>query len=71
MLCHELVVLQVRVCPAHAVDLVHLSWRQVLVRVETPAAFEESLAAKNFVQSGDAAREVVPRVEHGRIRIGE
>src|SRR6185437_711888 len=42
---------------------------EIFVRVETPTAFQQSLPSQDFVQSGDAARELIPNVEQSRIGI--
>src|SRR5215469_16277305 len=67
---HEGIVVEVRIGCADAVDLLALSRSQRLARVETPDAFEQSLAAQDFVATGDHAVEVVGRVEDRRVAVG-
>lgn len=69
MLGDELIVAEVRIVSADAVNLFHLSGRQSFVRIETPAAREQPLSPQNLVQTRDAAREIVPRIEERRIRV--
>src|SRR5215470_5428725 len=59
VLLYESIVLEVRVCPRDAVDFFHLSGRKLFVRIEAPAAFQQSLPTKNLVNARDAAMKVV------------
>src|SRR5215831_15857858 len=59
------------VAPLHARDLLRLTGRERLVRIETPDPVEQSLPAQHFVNAGNAPGEVVRDVEHGPIRVGE
>src|SRR5215813_9236269 len=54
---HELIVVQMWVAGADAINLFHLPRREVLAWVETPAARHQSLPAQDFVQPGDASGE--------------
>ena len=71
MLLHELVVCQVRVAGEHAVDLLHLSRAQILVRIEAPAAREQPLPAQHFVNAGDASGEPMGGIEQRGIGVGQ
>ena len=70
MFGHEVVIAQMRVGGAYTVDLRKLAWAERFVLVETPEAFEQALAAQDFVQTGDATSEAVGRIEEGGIAIG-
>ena len=59
----EIVVLQRGIGATDAVDVCHLAWREILVRIQTPPSLEEPLPPKDFVETGDAAGEVIARVE--------
>ena len=71
MLLHELVVCQVRIAGEHAVDVLHLTRAQILVRIETPASREQALAAQDFVNAGNASGELVRGIEERRIGVGQ
>src|SRR5215831_20838818 len=64
------VVVEVRIGRADPVDLLLLSASQRLARVEAPDAFEQPLAAQDFVATRDHAVEVVGRVEDRGVAIG-
>src|SRR5262249_6436442 len=67
---HEGVVVEVRIGRADAVDLLLLPGSQRLARVETPDAFQQALAAQDFVAAGDHPMEVVGGVEDRRVAVG-
>ena len=69
MLRDELIVSQMRIRAIHAIDLVRLTSRQVLVRIETPPPLEQSLSSQHFVEPGDAAGEVVRGIEKRRVGV--
>ena len=71
MLPDELVVGQMRIAGEHAIDVVHLSGAQLLVRIQAPAPREQTLPAKDLVNSRDAAGELVGRVEQGGVDVGQ
>src|SRR5262249_29180318 len=60
---HEVVVGEVRIAPADAVELRRLPGAEALVGVEAPDAIEQALAAQDLVAAGDDAVEVVGGVE--------
>ncbi len=55
----------------HAVDLFGLARAQTLVRIETPNALQQPLAAQNFVAPGNAAVECVRHIEESSIAVGD
>lgn len=67
----EIVVVQMRTGRVNAVDLLKLARTERFVLVEAPDAFEQALAAQDFVQTGDAAAETVRRVEERRVAVGD
>src|SRR5262245_363127 len=68
---HELIVVHLRIAVIDAINLFHLPGRKVFARVETPAARQQSLSPQNLVQAGDAAGEIVLRVEQRGVRVGD
>src|SRR5215813_14534473 len=68
---HELIVVQMWIAGADAINLFHLPRREVLARVETPAARHQPLPPQNFVQSGDAPGELIPGVEERGVRVSD
>src|SRR6516162_303433 len=54
----------------HAIDLGHLTGTQRFVGIETPDAFQQTLAAQDLVAAGDAPSEIVRAVEEGAVAIG-
>jgi hypothetical protein len=71
MLPHEGIVIQVRIGTIDAVNLIGLTMREILVRIETPPAREQSLPPQDFVDAGDAAAELVRGIEQRRVGIGD
>src|SRR5262245_15376753 len=68
---NELVVGQVRVGAADAVDRLGLAVAEALVRVQAPRPCKQSLAAEYLVNPGDADSKPVGRVEDRRICVRE
>ena len=68
---NEVVVVQMRIGAIDAVDLFRLARAERFVGIEAPDAFEESLAAENFVEAGDAARKMIGGVEKGGVGVGD
>ena len=68
---HKRIIVQVRIRGIHAVDLLHLPTAERLMFVETPEAFEQTLAAEDFVEAGDAAVVGVGGVEEGGVAVGD
>src|SRR5262245_25234278 len=60
-----------RIRGQHAIDLAHLPWTQILMRIEAPAAGEQSLAPQDLVDPGDAAHELVDGIEERRVKVGQ
>ena len=54
-----------------SVDFFGLAGAEVLPRIEAPDAFEEALAAQDFVKAGDAATEAMGGIEEGGIAAGD
>src|ERR1700722_4064615 len=69
MLLYECVVLQMRIRPRHAIHLFALAGRKFLLGVETPTPFEQSLAAQDFMDAGDASAKIVTGIEDGGVRV--
>src|SRR5690242_18236394 len=68
---NKIIIVEVRIGGADAVDLLALSGPQRLLRVETPDTFEQSLPAQDLVAAGDHAVETVGRVEDCRVAVGD
>ncbi len=66
----EIIVCQVRVSFEDAVELLALTLGEHLVGIEAPIALEQSLAAQDLVNAGDATCEAVRGVKDSRIGIG-
>ena len=71
MLGHERIVVQMRIQLVYAGDLVGLPRTERFGRIETPDAFKQPLAAKDFVNSRNAAGLVVGSVEESGVAIGD
>src|SRR3984957_1516693 len=70
MLLYEGIILQMRIRLAHAVDFFYLSRREFLMRIKTPASFEQTLAPQNLVNAGNASVKLVYGIEDRRVRVG-
>src|SRR5215831_19864369 len=68
---HEVIVVEVRIGGADAVDLLALSGSQRLLRVKAPDTFEQSLPAQDLVAAGDHAVEAVGRIEDRRVAVSD
>src|SRR5262245_41673911 len=68
---HERVVREMRIRGQHAIDFLHLARTEIFVRMEAPTAGEQSLPSQDLVDSGDAARELVRRIEERGVRVGQ
>src|SRR5437016_5733447 len=55
----------------HAVDLLALSGRELLVGVKAPRPFEQPLPAQHFMAAGNAAGEIMGDVEEGAVAVGD
>src|ERR1700730_16026166 len=58
-----------RIEPAHAVNFLALTRRKIVVRIETPASFENSLATQNLVDPGNASAKLVGGIEERGVRV--
>src|SRR4030095_5982270 len=65
----EMIVDQVWVVRAHAVEFSRLAGAQSFFRVQAPDAFQQSLAAQNFVATRYAAAKVMRHVEQGAVAV--
>ncbi len=64
---HELVISQMRISAAHAIDFFALSGAESFGGIEAPDAFEQPLPPQDVVNPGDAARVLVCRIEKGGV----
>src|SRR5947207_9152369 len=71
MLLDELVVLQVRICSANPIDFLALSRRKILVGIQAPSAFKQFLTAQNFMDSRNAASEIMRWIKDRGIGVGQ
>src|SRR5215468_3971184 len=71
VLLYEVIVLQVRIESAHAIDFSALPGGEFFVRIKTPASFQKPLAAQNFMDAGNTAAELMRGIEQGSISIGD
>ena len=71
MLRDEVVISQMRIGAADAVDLLVLAVPERLVRIEAPCPFQQALAAQDFVDAGNATGETIGGVEERGIRVGQ
>src|SRR5271157_629321 len=70
MLVDEVVVIQMRIGPANAVDSLRLARGEVFPRVQAPPALQETLAPHDFVDSRETAVESMGRVKDRRQWVG-
>lgn len=70
MLGDEIIIAEMRVGGADAINLRKLAGAERFLLVEAPDALQQTLAAEDFVQAGDAAGETVRGVEEGGIAVG-
>lgn len=68
---HKRIIVQMRVGSVHTVDLCHLPETERLMLIQAPEAFEQALAAEDFVEAGDAAVEAIRGVEEGGVAVGD
>ena len=67
---HEIVIDEMGISTAHAIDLFELPRGQFLIGVKTPASLKESLAAQDLMYTRDAAVKMMRRIKQGSVRIG-
>ena len=63
MLTDEVVVVELRIPGINPGDFLELAGAECLVGIKAPDAFEQSLAAQDFVQTGGAAGKMIGGVE--------
>ena len=66
---NEPVIQEMGIIARHPIDLFTLPRRKIFIRIETPSAFEQSLAPQDLVQASDAAMELMRGIEQGGIRV--
>ena len=69
MLLHECVILKMRIGSAHAIEFRALPRREFLLRIETPAPFEQALAPQYLMNARNTSLKIVRGIEDGGIRI--
>jgi hypothetical protein len=62
-LAHKIIVCKMRIEPADTIDFFTLPWRQLFIRIETPASRQQALAAQDFVDARYAAMKAICRIE--------
>src|SRR5215467_8566472 len=67
---HKYVVIQFRIGTIDPVNLLFLSGAEGFLRIQAPNAFKQTLSPQYFMQTRDAAREVVCCIEKRGIAIG-
>src|SRR5690606_673523 len=65
----ESVIIELRIRRVDAVDLLHLSRRERLFRVDAPDTLQQTLAPKDLVDAGDAAFKGMLRIEEGAVAV--
>lgn len=63
MFTDEVVVVELRIRGINPRDFLELAGAERFVGIQAPDAFEQSLAAQDFVQTGDAAGKMIGGVE--------
>src|ERR1700730_4085340 len=58
-----------RIEPAHAVNFLALTRGKILVRIEPPASFDNSLATQDLVDPGNASAKLVGGIEERGVRV--
>ena len=71
MLADKVIVREMRILRQDAIDFLHLPRTQILMRIEAPAPGEQALTSQDLVDAGDAARELVHRIEQRRVGVGQ
>ncbi len=65
----EVVVMQVRIGAVDSINLFELTWAECFMLVEAPDALQQTLAAEDLMQSGDAATEAVRGIKESGIAV--
>src|ERR1041385_1787655 len=71
MFTHKLVVGQLRIGSAYALNFHALSRTEFLMRVQAPNAFEQPLSAQHLMNSGNTAGKPIRSVENGGVGVCE
>ncbi len=58
-----------RILGQHAIDFLDLPRTEIFVRIETPPSDQQALPPEDFVDSCDAARELVGGIEDRRVGV--
>ena len=69
VLLYECVILKMRIGSADAIEFLALTGREFLVRIETPAPFEQALTPQYLMNARNASVKIVRGIEDGAIRI--
>ena len=69
--CYKIIIDQVRISLADSGEFFGLSRTEGLVRVEAPDAFEQALAAQDFMAPGNAPGKFMGHIEQGAVAIGD
>ena len=68
---HKSIIIQVRIRAIHPLDFFNLTKAERFLRVQTPDAIEQALAAQHFVDAGNTAGVLVGSVEKSRVGVGD
>ena len=60
-----------RISIVNPIDFLSLPWTERFLGIQTPGAFQQTLASQDFVQAGDASCEVVGDVEESCVAISD
>ena len=71
MLGDEIVIIEVRIRGVNTIDLRQLARAERFMLVEAPEAFEQALAAEDFVKTRDAAAKGFRGIEEGGVAVGD
>jgi len=71
VLHNEIVILQMWVGAANAIELITLSGAELLVWIETPDSFEQALSAQDFMNASDAAGESIRDIENRGVCVSD
>jgi len=66
----ERIIGKITMLATHAIDLGSLAGTQRFERIETPDAFQQTLAAQDLVAAGNATSKIVCAVEECAVAIG-
>ena len=66
----ERIIGKIAMLATHAIDLGRLTGTQRFVGIETPDAFQQTLAAQDLVAAGNAPSKIVRAVEECAVAIG-